>query len=146
MIYRLSIPTEKQDAIERFKWLIDNEKRIELTDKKKKRSISQNSYMHLLFGWFGLNFGETLEEVKQDIFKKVVNPEIFYDGDKEYFNTKVDKWRSTASLDTGELTIAIDRFRDFSAKHGCYLPEPKDLNWLTQIENELSKHTSKQDL
>ncbi len=145
MIYRTQIPIEKQNAIERFKWLISKGRRIELTEKKKKRSIAQNSYMHLIFGWFGLEFGYTLEEVKQEIFKKEVNPEIFYEGDKEGIVT-ISKWRSTASLKTDEMTLAINRFRDFSAKHGCYLPEPNDLNWLETIENELSKHTSKQYL
>ncbi|WP_424493933.1 hypothetical protein [Salinimicrobium sp. GXAS 041] len=146
MIYLTNKPEQKQAAIDRFKWLIDNEKRIELKEKKYKRTISQNSYAHLLFSWFGLQFGYTLEEVKQDIFKKVVNYEIFYDGDKDYFGKNVDKWRSTTDLNTGEMTTAIDRFRDFSATQGCYLPEPKDLNWLTEIENELSKNTSKQYL
>ncbi len=145
MIYRTNIPIEKQNAIERFKYLIGKGKRIELTEKKKKRSIAQNSYVHLIFGWFALEFGYTLEEVKQEIFKKEVNPDIFYDGDKEGIVT-IPKWRSTASLKTDEMTLAIDRFRDFSAQHGCYLPEPKDLNWLETIENELSKHTSKQYL
>lgn len=145
MIYQTHLPNQKQDAIDRFKYLIGKGKRIELTEKKKKRSISQNSYMHLIFSWFGLEFGYTLEEVKQEIFKREVNPEIFYDGDKDGIVT-IQKWRSTASLDTGEMTLAIDRFRDFSAKHGCYLPEPKDLNWLETIENEISKHPSKQYL
>jgi len=146
LIYRTSIPLEKQNAIERFKYLIGKEKRIELTEKKKKRSIAQNSYEHLLFNYFGLHFGYTLQEVKQNIFKKVVNPDIFYEGEEEYFGEKVEKWRSTADLKTDENSLAISRFLDFSAQQGFPLPEPKDLVWLETIENELSKHTSKQYL
>ena len=145
MIYSTEIPTQKERAKERFEWLISNAKRIELKEKKQKRSIAQNSYLHLILGWFGLQFGYTLEEVKQEIFKKEVNPEIFYAGEKEGV-VNIQMWRSTTALDTGELTTAIDRFRDFSATHGCYLPEPKDLAHLEQIENELSKHSSKQYL
>lgn len=145
MIYSTHIPEQREKAIERFQWLVERHKRIELTEKKTKRSISQNGYLHLILSWFGLEFGYTLEEVKQEIFKKEVNQDIFYDGEKDGI-VKVQQWRSTASLNTGEMTLAIDRFRDFSADHGCYLPEPKDLPALEQIENELSKHTSKQYL
>ena len=145
MIFSTNIPEQKEKAIERFQWLLSNGKRIELKEKKAKRSISQNAYLHLVMSWFGLEFGYTLEEVKQEIFKKAVNPEIFYEGEKDGI-VKIERWRSTADLNTGEMTTAIDRFRDFSAKHGCYLPEPKDLSYLEEIENELSKHTSKQYL
>lgn len=142
MILRTNIPAERQKAIERFKWLLEKGARIELKEKKYKRTIRQNAYVHLLFSWFGLHFGYTLEEVKQEIFKKQVNPDIFYNGDKKGIVT-IEQWRSTADLDTGEMTIAIERFRDFSAKHDFPLPEPKDLNWLQEIENELSQHSSK---
>jgi len=145
MIFNASIETDVQTAIERLNYLIKNQKVFELKEKKKRRSINQNSYMHLLFGWFGLHFGYTLEEVKQEIFKKEVNPDIFYLGEKTGI-VNLSEWQSTSKLDTGEMTLAIDRFRDFSATHGLYLPEPKDLAALQQIENEINKLTSKQYL
>lgn len=145
MIYDTKIPALRQKARDRFEWLVSNERRIELKEKKNKRSISQNAYLHLILNWFGLQFGYTLEEVKQEIFKKEVNQDIFYEGQKEGI-VIIQQWRSTADLNTGELTLAIDRFRDFSASHDCYLPEPKDMVALQEIENELSKHTSKQYL
>lgn len=145
MIFNTSIESQANQAIERFNWLLKNEKTIELKEKKQKRSISQNSYLHLILSWFGLHFGYTLEEVKRHIFKEAVNPDLFYKGEKEGI-VNISEWRSTADLDTGEMTLAIDRFRDFSAQHGCYLPEPKDLNALNHIENELKKNKSKQYL
>lgn len=145
MILRTNIPAERQKAIERFKWLLNKQARIELKEKKYKRTLRQNAYLHLLFGWFGLHFGYTMEEVKQEIFKKEVNPDIFYNGEKTGVVT-IQLWRSTADLDTGEMTIAIERFRKFSAEHGVELPEPKDLNWLQEIENELNEHSNKQYL
>ena len=43
------------------------------------------------------------------------------------------------------MTLAIDRFRDFSSKElGIYLPEPSDLAILQDIENQLSKNKNKQ--
>ncbi|PXX26249.1 hypothetical protein C7967_11510 [Thalassospira sp. 11-3] len=145
MIYDSKVELDVAMATQRFKWLIKSGKRFELTEKKAKRSLSQNSYLHLLFGWFGLQFGYTREETKQRIFKEVVNPEIFYEGDKDGI-VKIERWRSTADLKTDEMALAIDRFRNFSAEHGVYLPEPKDLVIIQQIENELSKNASKEHL
>lgn len=145
MIYNTDTELGLESAKTRFKWLLDNKKTIELKEKKKRRSISQNRYLHLILSWFGVEFGYTLEEVKQEIFKKHVNAEIFYQGEKNGI-VKIEEWRSTASLDTGEMTTAIDRFRDFSAKNGCYLPEPKDMAAIEYMENELSKRNAKQYL
>ncbi|WP_127846172.1 hypothetical protein [Psychroflexus aestuariivivens] len=145
MLYDTSIEFDKKRAIERFKYLIDKKKRIELIEKKKKRSLSQNNYLHLILSWFGLEFGYTLEEVKQEIFKKEVNPEIFYDGEKSGLIT-ISRWRSTADCNTEEISLATNRFRDYSAKNGCYLPEPNDLPAISEMERQLSQHNVKQYL
>jgi len=144
MIYDPKNPLHQKQAIEKLNYFISKEKRFELKAKNDKRSISQNSYLHLILSWFGVETGYTLEEVKQEIFKKHVNANLFYDGDIKGIIT-VSRWRSTADLDTAEMTLAIDRFRDFSIKElGIYLPEPSDLAILQDIENELSKHKNKQ--
>jgi len=144
MIYDPKNPLHQKQAIEKLNYFISKEKRFELKAKNDKRSISQNSYLHLILSWFGVETGYTLEEVKQEIFKKHVNANLFYDGDIKGIIT-VSRWRSTADLDTAEMTLAIDRFRDFSSKElGIYLPEPKDIALLEEIENELSKNKNKQ--
>lgn len=142
MICNSNIPYEVNQAKTRFKWLIDNKKMFEIKEIRPKRSISQNSYLHLILYWFAAEYGETLEYVKQEIFKKVVNKQIFK---TEYVNEKTGEirtdWKSTAILDTKELTTAIDRFRDYSSKEaGIYLPEPNDLTTLQYIENEIKKN------
>lgn len=144
MIYNPKKAIDVQNATTRLKWLVDNKKLFELKQKRKRRSISQNSYLHLILSWFGLQTGYTLQEVKQDIFKKAVNPETFYEGEKSGI-VLIQRWRSTADLNTKELALAIDRFRDFSGKEaGIYLPMPEDLPAMQEIEIELSKYSSKQ--
>lgn len=142
MIYDTSIELDKKKAEERFKWLIEKEKRFEMTVKHPKRSISQNSYLHLLFSAFGLEFGYHPDEVKQEIFKKEVNHDVFY---IEQVGTivQIARWRSTADLDTKEMTLCIDRFRNFSSQHGCYLPEPSDLALINEMERQVSTHNNK---
>lgn len=148
MIYNLENLLDKNQAIEKMKFFIEKKKRIELTVKNPKRSISQNSYLHLILSWFGVETGYTLKEVKEEIFKKHVNPALFYDGQKEKIHGIItEHWRSTSNLDTAEMTLAIDRFRNFASKElGIYLPEPKDLDSIQQMENELSKRKNQEHL
>lgn len=144
MIYNASKQIDIQNAVTRFKWLINNKKLFELTEKRQKRTVSQNSYLHLVLSWFGLQTGYTLQEVKQDIFKKIINQDLFYEGEDDG-PFKLQKWRSTADLTTKEMTLAIDKFRDYSSKElGIYLPQPDDMALLQDIEIELSKQSSKQ--
>lgn len=140
MIFNASNEFDIQRAKERLGYLIDKKKTFEITEKKPKRTYSQNNYIHLLFAWFALEYGETPEYVKQDIFKKLVNPQIFL---TEYVNYKTGEvraaWRSTADLNTKEMTTAIDNFRDYASKEaGIYLPTPDDLNSLNEIERQVN--------
>lgn len=140
MIYNPEKQIDVSRAIEKIKHLISNKKVFELKEKRKRRSISQNSYLHLLFGWFALETGYTAEEVKQDIFKKIVNPTTFYEGEFGEL-IKIERWRSTSSLDTAEMTLCINRFRDYASKEaGIYLPEPTDLVLMQEMEIQINNN------
>lgn len=140
MWYNPENMVDVQNAIDKIKYLVSSKKIFEIKEKRKRRSISQNSYLHLILAWFAHQTGYTAEEVKQEIFKKIVNPNTFYEG--EFGNIiKIERWRSTASLDTAELSLCIDRFRDYSAKEaGIYLPEPNDLNWIRDFEIQIENN------
>lgn len=138
MIFNFKNEADRYKAKEYLNRLLSLEKTVEIKEVRKTRSLSQNRYLHLILAWFAYQTGYTLEETKQYIFKKIVNPEIFY---LENFNGKfgeVERWRSTSDLNTKEMTTAIDRFRDYSAlEAGIYLPEPKDLSLIQNLEFEL---------
>lgn len=140
MIYNSEKRIDVERAVEKFKYFIANKKIFELKAKRERRTISQNSYLHLLFSWFALETGYTSDEVKQELFKKIVNPNLFYEGE---FGTliKIERWRSTATLNTKEMTLAIDRFRDYSSKEaGIYLPEPHDLALIQEMEIQVNNN------
>lgn len=140
MIYNTSNLVERQKAITRIKKLLDNKSIIEIVEKKPTRTIRQNRYLHLILGFFASETGYTLEEVKQEIFKKIVNPALFYEGEIGEIVT-IQRWRSTANLDTLEMTQAIENFRDYSsAEAGIYLPSPDEKDFLLQIEIELKNN------
>lgn len=140
MIYNTSNLVERQKAITRIKKLLDNKSIIEIVEKKPSRTIKQNRYLHLILGFFASETGYTLEETKQEIFKKIVNPALFYEGEIGEIVT-IQRWRSTANLDTLEMTQAIENFRDYSsAQAGIYLPSPDEKDFLLQIEIELKNN------
>lgn len=143
MIYNSTNKFDVEKAKTRFNWLLENNKTFELTEKRAKRSISQNSYLHLILSWYALEYGETMEYIKQDVFKKEINKDIFQ---TEYTNKKTGEirtdWKSTSNIDSKEMTTAIDRFRNYSSKEaGIYLPEPNDMAFLQQIENEIKNNS-----
>ncbi|GIJ96598.1 hypothetical protein CAPN001_11670 [Capnocytophaga stomatis] len=139
MLYDGKNPFDCQKAREKLNWLIEKSKLFEIIEKKPKRTYSQNNYIHLLFAWFALEYGDTPDYVKQEIFKKVVNPQIFK---TEFANRKTgeirEEWRSTADLDTKEMTIAIDNFRDYASREwGIYLPQANEVVYLQEIEKQI---------
>lgn len=133
---------DHQKAKDYLNKLIASGHDFEIKKKLNKRTYSQNNYIHLLFGYFALSTGYTPEEVKQDIFKKIVNPEMFYEGEKENMpGIKIEQWRSTVDLNTKEMSICTERFLDWSAHEaGIRLPEPSDLAFLKEIEIELANN------
>jgi hypothetical protein len=142
MIYRLKNDFEKQNFITKVKSLIDKKKDVELIVINQKKSVPTNSYFHLIIGWFALEYGETIEYVKQSMIKKDICPEIFK---FDYVNKKTgeirESYRSFADLNQSESNYVIDKFRNYSSKEaGIYLPDKSDLINLHQIDIELKKN------
>lgn len=82
-----------------------------------------------------------MEWVKQKYFKLLCNKELFVREKEDEFLGHVKYSRSSADLDTGEMTMAIERFRDWASQEaGIYLPEPHETEMLEQIEIEIKKH------
>lgn len=137
MFYDLSIPAEQKAAIVRFQFLAIKGKKINLTEKRRKRTFRQNRYLHLLLGWFSVETGFSLAESKY--IYKIQSKDIYL-----YTKREIKFVRSSADLDTRDMTISIDRFRDYSnSVAGIYLPEANETEFLNMIENELSKYENK---
>lgn len=137
MQYDLTSELDRARFQEKVAYYLTHEKKIELTQRREKRTIDQNSYLHLIFSWFGLETGYTKDEVKQEIFKRDVCSDIFAvkKGDRVIY-------RSTAELDTLEMTICIDKFRNWSALEGIYLPSPDEKDNLNEISYRVKQFGS----
>ena len=114
---------------------------IELRKINQDRSLSQNAYLHLILGFFSIEYGDTIDYVKEEIFKKMVNKAIF---ETEFVNRKTGEIRkgirSSSALDSREMTEAIERFRDYASKEaGIYLPTPDEKEFLKQCEIDMNR-------
>ena len=114
---------------------------VELTEKKPRRSDQQNKYLHVILGYFAVETGNTLEWVKQQYFKKLVNGGIFIKEQEDKYLGKIKILRSSADLDSAEMTTAIDRFRNWaSVEAGVYLPTANEDELLSLMEVEIARY------
>ena len=143
MLYDLSNPLHAEQFKLRVNKLYQSKAVVELTEKKTKRSLLQNKYLHLILGYFGVETGNTLDWVKREYFKKLCNKDIFVKERVDNItNKKVLYLRSSADLTTDEMTTAIERFRNWASQEaGVYIPSPdeQDLLIIAEIETERNK-------
>ncbi|MDD6211287.1 MAG: hypothetical protein PUB21_11865 [Bacteroidales bacterium] len=141
MLYDLSNPLHKEQFKTRCNFLFQKNAIVELTEKKPKRTNQQNRYLHLILGFFAVETGNTLEFVKTEYFKKLVNPDIFIREKEDKYLGKIKILRSSADLDTSESNLSIERFRNWSSSEaGIYLAAPNEEKLLQLIEIELERN------
>lgn len=132
MKFNLASQTDAGKALNYLLELTQHGKLAEVKKVSPRRSLSQNSYLHLLISAFGAHFGYNLDEAKA-IYKEL-NASIYkYEKKGRIF------WRSSAELDKEEMAKSIDRFMQKSAEHGYPLPLASNIEWLQQIENEIER-------
>lgn len=142
MLYNLNNPLQKEQFKARSTMLLEKSNGIvELTEKKPRRSNQQNAYLHVILRYFAMECGYTLEEVKKEYFKVLVNPDMFI-VEKEFKHIGKRKvLRSSAELDSAEMTTAIERFRNWASKEaGIYLPSANEEEMIALMEVELSRY------
>lgn len=123
MRYDLSKTENKKKVINRLAQIAkSNYPVVEVKGIRQKRTLNQNNYLHLLFSIYGLHFGYTTEEAKQQV--KIDLGYYYLKNDYVFF-------RSTGKMDTKELSEFIKKFRNYSSYHGCYLPEADEITYET---------------
>lgn len=138
MKYNLKEQFDTKKAKTYLDKLIEKGSKIELKEIRPSRSLSQNSYLHVCLSLYGIEFGYTLNEAKTDL--KRMYGLVYEKGGKKYL-------RSTADLDSKELTEFIEYIRDVAAKNNCYIPSSEEylLNkFTTDREIERNKNYLRQ--
>ncbi len=137
-LYNLKNPYDVEKFKEKADQMVREKAYVELKNKLTQRTLAQNSYLHVLLGYFGSEFGMTIEQVKFDIFKKICNKDIFIRRRTNKRGFEIEYVRSTTELDKGEMTTAIERFRNYSsAECGLYLPAPHEGEMLFYAQQQM---------
>lgn len=139
MVYDLNTGIDRERFRRRVNALYERRAVVECSEHKPKRSSPQNRYLHVILGEFAMQTGNTMDYVKVEYFKRLCNRELFvrtkYD---DLAKKEVEVLRSSKDLGTGEMTTAIERFRNWAASEaGIELPDPQDQEWIAYIEREM---------
>ena len=84
--------------------------------------------------------GNTLEDVKREYFKDLVNPDIFRYYRTDNRGNTIRVYRSSADVSKEEMSMAIDRFKRWGAENGIYMPNPGDESLLREIAIEMGRN------
>lgn len=142
MIISSRNPFEVEKAKVYLDKLLSKDCFFELKELKPKRSNRQNAYLHLIIGYFAAMYGCSFDEAKVDFYKRASNKELF---EVEIVNSKgraVKVLRSSATLDTREMNLSIERFRNWSsAVAEIYLPSPDEENFLNFCRQQIEANS-----
>lgn len=139
MLYNLSDDLDRKRFLAKVDYLCGKGGMVELSGKRT-RTLSQNNYAHLCFGVLAMEVGESVEYVKQEVFKRICNPDIFVVEKHNPILGTIQVLRSTAELTTGEMSTAIDRYRKWCSEQGVYIPEANEQAIIASLEAQLSKY------
>jgi predicted lipase len=143
MLLDLSKPFEAKKAETKLSQLIEKGAKIELTEKKAMRSVKQNSYLHAILTIFAVEYGETIEYTKQNIFKATVNADLFiYERTNKITGEIREALLSSKDISKDEMIIAIEKFRKFASDNGIYLMDADEFKqnyFLVQQMEEQNK-------
>lgn len=141
-LYDTSNPLQKEQFRARSAKLAESGKVVELTEKKPKRTLNQNAYLWLLIGYWATQTGYTKDE-SEAIYKEV-NKDIYF-VDKEIAGEKVRYIRHTYELDTREMSLSIERWRNWAVMNeafSVYLPAPNEERLIQLMEIEVERMKS----
>lgn len=141
MLFNPNNEFDRTKAREYFDKLMSGKRPLEIKAKNSPRSLKQNSYLHLLLGYFASEYGCSLDEAKLDFFKRECNKVLFEIKRTNKQGIDVTTMRSSSDLDSKEMTLAIDRFRSWSASvAGIYLPAPNEEQFLIHMMQEIERN------
>jgi len=101
-----------------FAKLIEQCAKIELKKIPQKRTLSQNAYLHVLFSLWGAEYGYSVDESKI-VVKRALN--YTYEKNGQVFLVH------TSEMNTKDLAGFVDRYRNWSAAEGLYLPSADEI-------------------
>ena len=124
---------DRKKAETYFTKLMQGKSKFELKREVKKKSVSNNAYLHVCITLYSIHFGNTLKDAKKHL-KRNCSMMI-----EEYLGCY--ELRSCADLNNDECYDFSQWIRNYSAPLGCYIPSPqeyKDNRY--EIDRDIKKH------
>ena len=138
-------PNDARDYLEALDFINQAKEQgfdIELKRYYKKRTNPQNAYLHLALSYFAHCYGCTLVEAKEIFFKQYACRDIFLVETVDKNGNKARYFRSTADLNTVEMSNAINNFIAYASCNGIEIPPPNDEIGLRYVERQIEKTKS----
>jgi len=134
MKYDLSNQYEQNSARAYFDKLLSDGKRIDLAEVKPARSLSQNSYLHVVITLWAIHHGYKLSEAK-DLLKDTC-PFMHYEKNGHAFRVE------TSKQDSKQLTDFIEWIRNYAVtESGLYIPTSEEyLLDRYRIDRDIDNH------
>ncbi len=133
-------PLHAEQARHRLEKFIADGKIFDLTEKNPVRTLSQNNYLFLTLGYWGTQTGYTKDEAEARY--KQVNRDIYYTT-RTIAGEETLYIRHTYELDTAEMTLSIERWRNWAAANDAcpvYIPAPEDASLVAAMKMEVERH------
>ncbi len=137
--YDTAIASQAEKAKALLQKYIDAKEVVVVKKRNCERTQSQNNYLYYILSFFADETGYSKDEVKMYFFKRRCNPDIFYRTKINKRGTEISYLRSTKELTKEEMSLAISRFRNWSAMPpvGIYIPSPDDKDFTRYCETRL---------
>lgn len=129
----LSKTLDRKKAKVYFDKLLLQNKKIELKVVQPNRSISQNSYLHVVISLYAINFGYTLNEAKTDL-KRLCEFMVYEKNGIKYL-------KETSKMNSKELSEFINWIRNYASLNGLYIPTAEEYKENKfSIDKEINNH------
>lgn len=130
MLLDLNLEFDRELFEKRSKSVLEKRSKIELTEKRELKSLSQLKYLHVCIRLFAIYVGNSESRMKIDLKLECPFMHENYRGFVYLF--------SAAELDTKQMTDFIDWIRNYASMNGVFIPSPDNYkrNWV-EYEKEI---------
>lgn len=140
-IYNTAQPLQREQFLTKANYLAEKGRVVEIKERKPQRSLASNAYLHVILAYFGSQTGNTLEYVKTYYYKRLCNKDIFLRTKDDEYLGQIEYLRSSASLSQEEMTLSIERFRNWSAQEaGIYIPSGEEWPGIVEMHKEIARN------
>jgi hypothetical protein len=141
MLYDLHNALQIENFKIRVEKFLQKKAVVELTEKKERRSLAANAYLHVILSYFAAVTGNTMSYVKLNYYKLHCNRDIFVVEQDDKLIGKKHIIRSSSTLTSDEMSLSIERFRNFaSVEAGIYIPSGEESLALQQCRIEIERN------